>query len=46
MKASLNRVVLIGYVGTDTELKTTQGGHALMNLNLRTTISRKDQSGN
>jgi single-strand DNA-binding protein len=45
MKASLNRVELIGNVGTDAEIKTTQGGQTLMNLNLATTRSKKDQSG-
>jgi single-strand DNA-binding protein len=46
MKASLNMVILLGNLGQDPEMKTTQGGHSLVNISLATNKGRKDQAGN
>ena len=45
MKASLNRVELIGNVGQEPELKTTAGGHSLVNIQIATTRGKKDAAG-
>ena len=46
MKPSINRVELLGNLGQDPEMKTTQGGHSRVSLSLATTKGRKDQLGN
>jgi single-strand DNA-binding protein len=43
---SLNRVTLIGNLGTEPELKTTPQGTAVCNFRMATTESYQDQSGN
>lgn len=45
MSASMNMVILIGNLGRDPEVRTTQGGKKVANLNLATSESWKDQSG-
>ena len=41
---SLNRVTLIGYLGADPELRTTQNREGIATIRLATTESSKDQS--
>jgi single-strand DNA-binding protein len=41
----LNKVMLIGNLGADPELKYTQGGQAILKLRLATTERYKDKSG-
>lgn len=43
--ASLNKVMLIGNLGGDPEVRNTQGGHQVATLNVATTESWKDSSG-
>ena len=43
---SLNRVTLIGNVGSDPEIRTTPNGIQVCNFSLATTSSYKDQTGN
>ena len=43
MARSLNKVMLIGNLGADPEIKYTPGGTAVANLNLATTESRKNR---
>lgn len=45
MAEGLNRVMLFGNVGADPDLRTTQGGTAVMNLRLATTERYKDNAG-
>lgn len=45
-KGSLNKVMLIGRLGVDPELKYTPQGTAVCNFNLATDESYKDQQGN
>ena len=45
MAEGLNRVMLFGNLGADPELRTTQGGTAVMKLRLATTERYKDNSG-
>ncbi len=44
--ASVNKVILIGNLGQDPELRYTQGGKAVCNLSLATNERWKDQAGN
>ena len=46
MAYGLNKVQLIGRLGSDPELKTTEGGVSLCSFSLATNESYKDQSGN
>jgi single-strand DNA-binding protein len=46
MARGINRVILIGNLGNDPELKYTQGGMAVCTLSLATTSVRKDREGN
>ena len=43
--ASLNKVILIGNLGRDPEVRFTQGGSAVANLNLATNEVWTDKSG-
>src|SRR5438067_1690582 len=44
MAEGLNRVLLLGNLGADPELKVTQGGQAVLKLRLATTESYLDKS--
>ena len=44
--ASVNKVILIGNLGADPELRYTQGGSSVANLRLATQESWKDRDGN
>lgn len=46
MAKSLNRVQIIGNLGQDPEMRTTPQGKSVCTLNIATTESYKDQSGN
>lgn len=46
MAGTYNRVVIIGRLGRDPELRWTQGGTAVCNMNLATDESYKDRDGN
>ena len=41
----VNKVILIGNLGKDPEMKTTQGGTAVLSFSLATQDSRKNKSG-
>ena len=45
MSASLNKVMLIGNLGADPEVRTTPGGATVANFRVACTESWKDQSG-
>ena len=45
-KASVNKVILIGNLGADPELKYTPNGAAVANLSLATIDTWKDNDGN
>jgi single-strand DNA-binding protein len=45
MAEGLNRVMLLGNLGADPELRYTKGGQAVLKLRLATTERYKDQSG-
>ena len=45
-KGTLNKVILIGRLGQDPELKYTPSNTPICTLSLATNTSRKDQSGN
>ena len=45
MAGSVNKVILIGNLGTDPEIRNMQSGAKVANLSLATTESWKDQSG-
>ena len=45
-KGTLNKVMLIGRLGQDPELKYTQSGVAVLQVSLATDTSWKDQDGN
>lgn len=42
----VNKVILIGNLGRDPEVRTTQSGTAVATLNIATTERRKDKDGN
>lgn len=46
MARGVNKVILIGNLGNDPEMKYTQGGMAICTLSLATTSVRKDKEGN
>lgn len=46
MAGSLNKVQLIGNLGTDPEIRSTQNGKEIANLSVATTESWKDKQGN
>ena len=43
--ASINKVILIGNLGRDPEVRYTQGGSAVANLNLATNEVWNDKAG-
>lgn len=43
---SVNRVILVGNLGADPEIRNTQGGGVVANLRLATSDRRKDRDGN
>lgn len=45
MSGSLNKVMLIGNLGADPEIRHTQDGRAIANLRIATTESWRDKSG-
>jgi single-strand DNA-binding protein len=45
-KGTVNKVLLIGNLGADPEVRQSPGGTVVATLNLATTDSRKDQTGN
>jgi single-strand DNA-binding protein len=46
MARGVNKVILIGNLGNDPEMKYTQGGMAICTLSVATTSVRKDKDGN
>lgn len=42
----INKVILVGNVGNDPDMKYTQGGMAICTISLATTSVRKDKEGN
>ena len=46
MAKGLNKVMLIGRLGKDPEIKTTANGVTVGNFSIATTESKKDQNGN
>jgi single-strand DNA-binding protein len=42
---SINKVILIGHLGSDPEVRYTPGGQAVSNFNIATNESYKDKSG-
>lgn len=46
MARGVNKVILVGNLGNDPEVKYTQGGMAITSLSLATTSVRKDREGN
>src|SRR3546814_19201071 len=46
MARGVNKVILVGNLGNDPEMKYTQGGMAITTLSLATTSVRKDKDGN
>jgi single-strand DNA-binding protein len=45
MAEGMNKVILLGNLGADPELKMTQGGQAILKLRIATTESYKDRDG-
>ncbi|NTW49356.1 MAG: single-stranded DNA-binding protein [Chlorobiales bacterium] len=45
MARGLNKVMLIGHLGNDPEMRVTPNGHSVVNFTLATNESFKDQSG-
>jgi single-strand DNA-binding protein len=45
MARGVNKVILVGNLGNDPEVKYTQGGMAIVTLSLATTSVRKDKDG-
>jgi single-strand DNA-binding protein len=46
MARGVNKVILVGNLGNDPEVKYTQGGMAITAISLATTSVRKDREGN
>lgn len=46
MARGVNKVILIGNLGNDPDVRSTQSGSMLATLSLATTSSRKDRDGN
>lgn len=46
MARGINKAILVGHLGKDTDTKYTQGGMAITRISLATTSSRKDKEGN
>lgn len=46
MSRGINKVILVGNLGNDPEVKYTQGGMAITKVSLATTSVRKDKDGN
>ena len=46
MARGVNKVILVGNLGNDPEVKYTQGGMAVTRISLATTSVRKDRDGN
>ena len=46
MTRGVNKVILLGHLGGDPEVKYTQGGMAVARVSLATTSVRKDRDGN
>lgn len=46
MAKGVNKVILVGNLGDDPEVRYTQGGMAITAIKLATTSSRKDRDGN
>jgi single-strand DNA-binding protein len=46
MARGINKVILVGNLGDDPEVKYTQGGMAITTIRLATTSVRKDRDGN
>ena len=46
MARGVNKVILVGNLGNDPEVKYTQGGMAICKVSLATTSVRKDKDGN
>jgi hypothetical protein len=46
MARGVNKVILVGNLGNDPEMKYTQGGMAICTLSVATTSVRKDKDGN
>jgi single-strand DNA-binding protein len=46
MARGINKVILVGNLGNDPDVKYTQGGMAITTLSLATTTVRKDRDGN
>ena len=44
--SSVNRVILVGHLGADPEMRYTQGGQAVCNLRVATSESWTDKDGN
>jgi single-strand DNA-binding protein len=43
--ASFNRIIIVGYLGRDPEIRYTPDGQAVCNFSIATTERRKDRSG-
>ena len=46
MARGINKVILVGNLGNDPDVKYTQGGMAIATLSVATSSSRKDRDGN
>ena len=46
MARGINKVILVGNLGNDPDIKYTQGGMAITTLSIATTTVRKDRDGN
>ena len=46
MARGINKVILVGHLGNDPDVKYTQSGMAIVTLSVATTNSRKDKDGN
>ena len=46
MARGINKVILVGNLGNDPDVKYTQGGMAITRISLATTSVRKDRDGN